>query len=129
MAAYNEEKGENYIGLTYYGSKRIIVTDPAATGHEFGHFLDKALGLPAKHQELFNAEAKATESVLRDYARTNHKEYFAEYFEYWVTWQDDPDRMAQLQVVSPLTYAYFEDLSAHNWRRMHTMQDASDHAG
>ena len=115
MAAYNEEKGENYIGLAYYGSKRIIVSDPAATVHEFGHFLDKALGLPAKHQELFKAEALATEPVLRDYARTNHKEYFAECFEYWVTWQNDPDRMAQLQAVSPLTYAYFENLAGNNW--------------
>ena len=115
MAAYSKEKDENYIGLTYYGSKRIVVSDPAATVHEFGHFLDKALGLPAKHQELFNTEAQATESVLRDYARTNHKEYFAEYFEYWVTWHNDSEKMEQLQTATPLTYSYFVTLSKNNW--------------
>ena len=112
---FSEERGMDCIGVTSYGSKQIIVSSSEATIHEFGHFLDKVLGFPAKHKELYQAEVEAARPILHDYATTNHKEYFAEYFDYWICWNSYPERMAKLQEATPLTYEYFTSLSQSNW--------------
>lgn len=69
-------------GLIYYNTKKIYVSDYTATVHEFGHFLDKLLNFPAKHEVVFHIEAQAAASVLGDYAKANSREYFAEYFSF-----------------------------------------------
>lgn len=112
---FSEERGMDCIGVTSYGSKQIIVSSSEATIHEFGHFLDKMLGFPAKHKELYQAEAEAARPILHDYATTNQKEYFAEYFDYWIRWNSCPERMVKLQEATPLTYEYFMSLSQSNW--------------
>ena len=70
------------IGATNYSQKTIYISEASATLHEFGHFLDWTLGIPAEHEQLYLAEAQ--NSGLRDYAKTNAREYFADCFAYWV---------------------------------------------
>ena len=70
------------IGASNYSQKTIYISEASATLHEFGHFLDWTLGFPAEHEQLFRAEAAA--APLRDYAKTNAREYFADCFAYWV---------------------------------------------
>ena len=59
--------------------------------HEFGHFLDYALGFPAEHERLYLAESQ--NSSLRDYAKTNSREFFADCFVYWITYSGNEKRM------------------------------------
>ena len=66
------------IGVASYSTLEIYVSDPSATIHEFGHFLDWTLGFPTYHEELYEAEARsAADTVLRDCSATNRHKYFA----------------------------------------------------
>lgn len=94
------------IGATSYGQKTIYISEASATLHEFGHFLDWMLGFPAEHEQLFRAEAAA--APLRDYAKTNAREYFADCFAYWVKYAGNTNAISLLQECAPMTYRYME---------------------
>ena len=102
------------IGATNYSQKTIYLSEASATLHEFGHFLDWTLGIPAEHEQLFRAEAAA--APLRDYAKTNAREYFADCFDYWVAYSGNEKRMETFRNAAPQTWAYFEALEKNNWR-------------
>ena len=96
------------IGATNYSQKTIYISEASATLHEFGHFLDWTLGFPAEHEQLFRAEAAA--APLRDYAKTNAREYFAGCFAYWVKYAENANAISLLQECAPMTFRYMEDL-------------------
>lgn len=96
------------IGATNYSQKAIYISEASATLHEFGHFLDWTLGFPAEHEQLFRAEAAA--APLRNYAKTNAREYFADCFAYWVKYAGNTNAISLLQECAPMTYRYMEDL-------------------
>ena len=102
------------IGATNYSQKTIYLSDASATLHEFGHFLDWMLGFPAEHEQLFRAEAAA--APLRNYAKTNAREYFADSFDYWIAYSGSEKRMETFRNAAPQTWAYFEALEKNNWR-------------
>lgn len=101
------------IGATSYGQKTIYISEASATLHEFGHFLDYALGFPAEHERLYLAESQ--NSSLRDYAKTNSREFFADCFVYWITYSADKKRMDDFRDAAPQTYAYMKKLETNNW--------------
>ena len=101
------------IGATNYSQKTIYLSDASATLHEFGHFLDGQLGFPAEHEHLYLAEAQ--NSGLRDYAKTNAREYFADCFAYWIAYRGNEKRMETFRNAAPQTWAYFEALEKNNW--------------
>ena len=102
------------IGATSYGQKTIYISEASATLHEFGHFLDWTRGFPAEHEQLFRAEAAA--APLRNYAKTNAREYFADCFAYWVKYAGNTNAISLLQECTPMTYRYMEDLMRiANW--------------
>ena len=84
----------------------------SATLHEFGHFLDWTLGIPAEHEQLYLAEAQ--NSGLRDYSKTNAREYFADSFDYWIAYSGSEKRMETFRNAAPQTWAYFEALEKNN---------------
>lgn len=96
------------IGATNYSQKTIYISEASATLHEFGHFLDWTRGFPAEHEQLFRAEAAA--APLRNYAKTNAREYFADCFAYWVKYAENANAISLLQECAPMTYRYMEDL-------------------
>ena len=96
------------IGATNYSQKTLYISEASATLHEFGHFLDWTRGFPAEHEQLFRAEAAA--APLRDYAKTNAREYFADCFAYWVKYAGNTNAISLLQECAPMTYRYMEDL-------------------
>ena len=102
------------IGATNYSQKTIYLSEASATLHEFGHFLDWTLGIPAEHEQLYLAEAQ--NSGLRDYAKTNAREYVADSFDYWITHGSNSEMMEHLRKNAPQTWAYFETLEKNNWR-------------
>lgn len=110
VAQFAEELNVSCIGVTDYAAKSIYVSEASATVHEFGHFLDKVLGFPAEHERLFCEEAES--SILRDYAKTNAHEYFADCFVYWIMYNESAKRMERFKQSAPQTYAYFESLTA-----------------
>lgn len=112
---FSQQRGMDCIGVTIYNSKQIWVSDHTATIHEFGHFLDQVLNFPQKHTALFRAEAQAAAAVLQDYAATDSREYFAEYFAFWIENHENERKMEQLRTVSPETYEYFLSLEAGGW--------------
>lgn len=102
------------IGATNYSQKTIYLSEASATLHEFGHFLDWTLGIPAEHEQLYLAEAQ--NSGLRDYSKTNAREYFADSFDYWIAYSGSEKRMETFRNAAPQTWAYFEALEKKNWR-------------
>ena len=113
--AYSSQHGLSCIGLTLYSEKRIYVPTASSTIHEFGHFLDWALGFPSEHEALYREEAQSARTVLREYATTNSHEYFADCFAFWIRNSDDDGQMERLNTAAPKTYAYFSELEAHDW--------------
>ena len=107
--------GMTCIGATDFNTNHIYVSEASATLHEFGHFLDGELGFPSAAGELYEREASHTEPFLRDYARRNHYEYFAEYFVYWLENCDDLASIAQMAELTPQTYSFFCELSENEW--------------
>ena len=97
------------IGATNYSQKTLYISEASATLHEFGHFLDWTLGFPAEHEQLFRAEAAA--APLRNYAKTNAREYFADCFSYCIIHGNDSEMMKHLRKNAPQTCTYFEELS------------------
>ena len=103
------------IGATNYSQKTIYISEASATLHEFGHFLDWMLGFPAEHEQLYLAEAQ--NSGLRDYAKTNAREYFADCFAYCIIHGNDSEMMKSLRKNAPQTCTYFEELGKDSWSR------------
>ena len=103
------------IGTTNYSQKTIYISEASATLHEFGHFLDWMLGFPAEYEQLFRAEAAA--APLRNYAKTNAREYFADCFDYCIIHGNDSKMMEILRKNAPQTCTYFEELKKDNWSR------------
>ena len=101
------------IGATNYSQKTIYLSDASATLHEFGHFLDGQLGFPAEHEQLYLAEAQ--NSGLRNYAKTNAREYFADSFDYWIVYSGSEKRMETFRNAPPQTCAYMKKLATNNW--------------
>ena len=113
---FSQERGMACIGVASYSTREIYVSDPTATIHEFGHFLDWTLGFPACHEELYEAEAQsAAETVLRDYSATNSHEYFADCFAFWIRNRDHEEQIEQLKEAAPETYTYLAGLESSGW--------------
>ena len=108
MGGLSKKLNMSCIGATNYSQKTIYLSEASATLHEFGHFLDWTLGFPAEHEQLYLAEAQ--NSGLRNYAKTNAREYFADSFAYWVKYAENANAISLLQECAPMTYRYMEDL-------------------
>ena len=115
LSQKSEETSIFWGGATVYADRKIYVCTPESVVHEFGHYLDYALGFPRRHITLFELEAESAKDVLGVYATTNCREYFAEFFEYWLYNRQNPTAMERLKKVSPETYQYFLSLEIDNW--------------
>lgn len=69
---------------------------------------------PGEDEQLYLAEAQ--NSGLRDYSKTNAREYFADSFDYWIAYSGSEKRMETFRNAAPQTWAYFEALEKNNWR-------------
>ena len=115
MGGLSKKLNMSCIGATNYSRKTIYISEASATLHEFGHFLDWMLGFPAEHEQLFRAEAAA--APLRNYAKTNTREYFADCFDYCIIHGNDSKMMKSLRKNAPQTCTYFEELGKDSWSR------------
>ena len=115
MGGLSKKLNMSCIGATNYSQKTIYISEASATLHEFGHFLDWTLGFPAEHEQLYLAEAQ--NSGLRDYAKTNAREYFADCFAYCIIHGNDSEMMKSLRKNAPQTCTYFEELGKDSWSR------------
>ena len=113
---FSERVGMDCAGCCSYMGKSIFVKKPFATVHEFGHFYHYFVGFDSKIEDLFVAEAEGVRDLLGDYATTNHKEYFAEVFDYWIQNSDNAMNLNALAEVAPETHAYFASLEDGNWK-------------
>ena len=82
--------------------------------HEFGHFLHGEPRFSQKVQELYQTESIDTVSFLRDYARKDYCEYFAEYFVYWHENRDNPKTAARMEKLTPQTNQLFTEIADNN---------------
>lgn len=105
----------NCIGATSYQKKIIYAGDPKSTIHEFGHFYHLVVGFPVEFDAIYEAEHENARKVLGDYATRNSKEYFAEAFDYWVVYQNSPNKLTSLQKAAPKTYAFLLELESGGW--------------
>ena len=110
MGALSDHLNMSCIGATNYSRKTIYISEASATLHEFGHFLDGQMGFPTEHERLYLAEAK--NSGLRDYAKTNAREYFADCFAYYITYGSNSEMLECLRKNAPQTCTYIEKIVA-----------------
>lgn len=104
----SQKLGINCIGAAVYTEKRIYVFEASAILHEFGHFLDCTMGFPQEHKDLYALEAAS--APMKQHAKSNSLEYFAEFFAYWLS--GSTRTLAQLKELTPETYAYFDELAS-----------------
>ena len=116
LARLSEERNMSCIGATNYGNRQITVSSAGATIHEFGHFLDELIGFPSQTEGFYQEESGTAAALLRPYALTNEREYFADCFVYWLTYRDNSKKMAALQSAAPRTYAYFFMREENDWQ-------------
>lgn len=115
LAELSQQLDMNCIGATSYTEKRIYIAEASSTLHEFGHFLDYALGRPSQSEGLYEAESAATTAFLRGYAWTNCREYFADCFTYWLNNHENAAKMELFQKSAPGSFGYFDRLAADGW--------------
>lgn len=115
LSDLSRKNGASCTGATDYEAKRIYVAAAQPTLHEFGHFLDCALGFPSGHTPLFADEAQSA-VFLRDYALTERREYFAEYFAYYLKYCGDAEKAKQMERLTPETFTFFSALADNGWR-------------
>lgn len=115
LSDLSRKNGASCTGATDYGAKRIYVAEAQPTLHEFGHFLDCALGFPSGHTPLYADEAQSA-VFLRDYALTECREYFAEYFAYYLKYCGNAEKAEQMERLTPETFAFFSALADNGWR-------------
>ena len=96
------------IGMTDFTKKIIVVTEPDAILHEFGHFYYKYLNYPPQFINIYNQEAQ--QSILRAYAKTLPTEYFADCFAYWIQYYNNPINMTNFKNTAPQTYEYMQNI-------------------
>ena len=77
--------------------------------------MDGVQGFPSTSTSFYAEEAQASSAFLRDYAQTNCREYYAEYFAYWLNNHCNAQKAEQMQQLTPKTYEYFTELAANNW--------------
>ena len=116
LASLSRRYGTSCTGAADYGAKRIYVSEAKATVHEFGHFLDSILGFPSECSSFYEAEADAASAFLRAYAGTSCREYFADYFVYYIANRDYAEKAAQMERLTPETFAFFSALEAGCWQ-------------
>ena len=115
IAELGRRCGVGCTGATDYAERMIYVSEAGAVLHEFGHFLDWLLVFPTEHERLFRTEAAA--APLRNYAKTDSREYFADCFSYYITYGSNSEMMEHLRKNMPQTCAYFEELAKGGWSR------------
>ena len=123
LAGLSRRYGTSCTGAADYGAKRIYVSEAKATVHEFGHFLDSMLGFPSEHSSFYEAEADAASAFLRAYAGTSCREYFADYFAYYVTNHSNAEKAAQMERLTPETFAFFSQPEACGWQLQSRLHD------
>ena len=111
LTELSRKLGVNCIGAAVYTEKRIYVSEASAVLHEFGHFLDCTMGFPQEYKELYTLEAAS--APMKQHAKSNSLEYFAEFFAYWLF--GSTRTLAQLKELTPETYVYFESLEITHW--------------
>lgn len=116
LASLSDQRNLNCIGVTDYENRQIVVSSAEATVHEFGHFLDKLMGFPSQTEGFYKEESGTAAALLRPYALTSEREYFADCFVYWLTYRDNSKKMAALCSAAPKTYAYLLTLEIQNWQ-------------
>ena len=104
VAEFAEQLQMDCIGVCSYGDKAIFLAESNATDHEFGHFIHRMIGFPAEFEKLYETESKNTLPILREYSLTNSKEYFADFFRYWLENQDNDEKLDQIREAAPGTY-------------------------
>lgn len=112
---YSLEHGMTAIGLTSYSKKTIYAKTHDAVPHEFGHFLERALNVTQTAELLYEEENLSARKILGSYSTTNSKEFFAEFFAYFIQHSDDPAKLSLLQTTAPRTFAFFENLKRASW--------------
>lgn len=116
LSELSRRYGQSCVGATNCADQRICVSAASSTLHEFGHFLDWSLDFPDEHEKLFLEEAEAAAVFLRDYAMTGSREYFAEYFAYFIRYGENMERAVRMELLTPRTYGYFRQLAENDWR-------------
>lgn len=111
---YDGAHGTSSSGLTYHAEKAIYVNTEEALLHEIAHFIYPYLDT-SRIQKCYKQEKSKTAQFISAYSTTNSSEYFAEYFEYYLTHKDIKYYLQKMKDETPLTYSYIESLENTNW--------------
>lgn len=114
LTKYQSETGVVVNGLCDYVNKLISLRTPSSLVHEFGHFVDYISDFDLGIDELFELEGFVFEEY-KGYKIDNSREYFAEYFDYYISAKTDNKKLEFLKESTPQTFEYFKVLEENNW--------------
>ena len=77
----------------------------------------------SENSSFYEAEADAASAFLRAYAGTSCREYFADYFAYYVTNHSNAEKAAQMERLTPETFAFFSQPEACGWQLQSRLHD------
>ncbi|MFQ7451099.1 MAG: hypothetical protein ACLRNQ_06350 [Flavonifractor plautii] len=92
------------------------MSEAKATVHEFGHFLDSMLGFPSEHSSFTRRRPMRPPPFCVPTPGQVCREYFADYFAYYVTNHSNAEKAAQMERLTPETFALFSALEAGGWQ-------------
>lgn len=64
---------------------------------------------------MYKAESDGIAKLTGGYARTNCQEFFAEAFDYYISYKENETRTNNFKAKAPLTYQYLRSLEASGW--------------
>ena len=82
--------------------------------HEFGHFVDYIADYDLGIDTLFEIEGTVF-GEEKGHTLDNSREYFAEYFDYYISAKMNNERLEFLKESTPQTFEYFRVLEENNW--------------
>ena len=115
---YLDKTGVVAIGLCNYTEQTIYVKVPASLVHEFGHFVDYISDYNIGLDDLYELEGSAFETY-RNTTLDNSREYFATFFDSYISYKSNSEKLNALKEVAPKTYEYMSNLESNGWKTLY----------
>ena len=111
----NTEENIIAVGWTDYFAKSIYINAAASIVHEMGHFLDFVLMFPFNYLDIYEIDSASFVENFMNSDNIPETEYFATYFNKYISSKKDIELAEELKTHTPTTYEYFVKLEQNNW--------------
>lgn len=126
-SCYEKEGTQHFDSRALANNTKYIYVDGKQTVYlkddEILGYSEKIDSYPADEYYYDFIQEETPYPQLGQYATTSSKEYFAEYFQYWIKNKANTKEMEKLRKATPETYALFEELEDNDWGMINTLKE------